>query len=149
SASDLLFGMNALYDKEHLRFLFDKTEGVLIEALKENKPIVLTGKFSHDLKDHLSQFLWERSASGVKRPVITVISDDLRNTFAFPGLEIGSYAATAEAKRRLLVDFPVDPAKQALFEKYTFSQLQAMYAMKKYDETPWEGLESLKAATLS
>ncbi len=60
STSDLLYKLSVINDREHRRFRFNESHGLLSDALKSNKKIILTGTCSLELADELSDVLLKR-----------------------------------------------------------------------------------------
>lgn len=134
TSADLLSFIDAGFDDKNKKFQFTKTECALLDGLKNNKNIILTGSFSSELVDTLSPLLLQRLANEKTKGKLVLVSE--RNPFSF--IKPIKHKVTVDAKAKLL-DEKVKP------EDRPYCQLKAEKDFKKtgIDGKPWDGMRTL------
>jgi MoxR-like ATPase len=73
--TDLLLKLDAILDKDSLEFVFKQKEGAVLQGLAANKHILLKGRFSEELADHLAPLLLQRQRTDKNTAQILIVSD--------------------------------------------------------------------------
>ncbi|MBL0318243.1 MAG: AAA family ATPase [Alphaproteobacteria bacterium] len=75
SSADLLVKRTGKYDSEQQRFIFDETDGVLLQAFTEEQNVILKGHFSSEVCDALAPLLIQRSLDPNLKTDLILVSD--------------------------------------------------------------------------
>lgn len=74
--TDLLLKLDGVLDKDSLQFIFTQKEGALLKGLAANKRILLKGRFSDELADHLAPLLLERQRANESQGQLILVSSE-------------------------------------------------------------------------
>lgn len=134
TSADLLENIDPGWDEEKKKFKFTKTECALLDGLKNNKNMILTGNFSPELIDTLSPLLLERLSREKANGKLVLVSE--KNPFSF--IKPMTHKVTSKEKAALL------DAKKVKNNR-PFSHLKAEIDFKKMglDRSPWDGMRTL------
>jgi uncharacterized protein YjbI with pentapeptide repeats len=141
--ADLFHQISATYEAEQQSFHFDEQEGLLPQLLRGDKPVVLTGQFSEELRQHLCAFLWAMPPG--KQP-LTLLS---HNKNLVPFIQSSTQSVSSEEKKTLLLKaFPSLGVllDQLPIEDKPLVEVQAMCrsALSQGDAfKAWEGIATL------
>lgn len=151
-AADLLERMDGTYDKKERRFEFTKVPMALNKALKENKKIILSGKFSDTLLDSLMPLLLERANDPNAKGALALVFD---RSIKYPMPGLTSHAVHSQDKLDILEKIYPKKDVQALsrseVQEENLSSLAArvryhMMHPKEMDTSKaWDGLYELSS----
>ena len=149
SASDLLGGLNGTLNEESLTIEFSTVASALLDALGQDKTIVLKGTFSEELSDLLAPILLQRKQAIESKGRLIIAGKNVDAAFSsLP--KCYQHFVTKEEKRSLL------KAPEALIESLddliateSLTQLKArlslMQCLTQSADTvsPWQGLKAV------
>ncbi|STX50350.1 AAA domain (dynein-related subfamily) [Legionella busanensis] len=146
---DLLENIESNFDEQTKSFIFDKKKCALLNALDENKKIILKGHFSDELKDALAPLLIKRQNTENVKGKLVILS----NENCFPYLETKNHIVTVEAKYEALIKIfnakEIGKLNQDLLHKESFNQLKArLNHLRQYPDADssdrnWQGLQGI------
>jgi hypothetical protein len=143
----LLKKINATFDKENLAFHFQEKTGVLLNALADNKRVVLTGTVQPDMADALNAFILQRRQQPDAKGQLIILSNQPN---LMPALPSFAHEVTGADKKVLLAaQQPLrDIFSEDDYAQYALVQLQSMLAYHRRHPTEdkrnaWQGLVSL------
>jgi hypothetical protein len=141
ASSDLLQRLDSRFDTEKLTFHFSEQQGALSKALDENRPVILKGVISEELRDGLSPLLFKRSQqdSTTLAPLVILSEQPLPFTL----LPVETHRPSLQDKKALLKNHAFD---DDTIEKHRLCELQARQRHQQIslsESDPWSGLESL------
>ncbi len=146
-ASDILTRIDCFFNQEQSRFEFSKTERILLQALKENKKIILTGDFNTSFIDCIMPLILSRQTEENPLGTLVIIYDSKEHLFP----NTVYHHVTAAEKRKILSAAYEDKTLKILSDddfKGSLSQLKAR--VRHYlahneigTDAAWSGLAGL------
>lgn len=136
-APDLLTRIEHKFDKRALLFKFKQKDAALLELLDRGKQVILKGKFSPELLDHLSQLIHARFSAREAPGRLILVQDNKAQQMALPTL---THTVTV-AKKLELLELPANQTRLTL----TQLQQESLNRLKtRLDQAnPWQGMEGL------
>lgn len=143
-ANDLLEHVSGLLDNKASppKFSFHQRKGALLEALGQDKTVILHGKLSKPLQHALTTWFIEEMKQTLSKGQLILISEEDQNPFiGLPCVPTFSHRVTPEEKKMLL-PIPSSPGK---YEHYDWSMpLTNLLAICQSETSdPWAGMRSL------
>lgn len=144
-ANDLIFHLDGQFDKKQLCFKFQAKEQAVIQALAENKSVILTGCFSADLADALAPLLLAPREKGK----LTVVSNE---TSLFDFITLTQQVITPDLKKQALAlnyqHSELIQLRDNFYQQESLSRLKARLNFlrrhpEKDSKLAWEGMYDL------
>lgn len=148
--ADLLVKLSGEFNPDNVKYTFTETEQVLINALRENKNIILKGRFSAEMEDALTAFILRRQSDPAAKGRVHIIHT--RQT-QFIALNSQSVEISLEEKNALLArEYADDDAERFIYQQKDDSYVRLHARVESYRSSrvlevdPWQGMYRLPTA---
>lgn len=146
SIGNLIGTIDGKLDTKKLTFYFENKKGILTDLLNTEKTVVLTGHYTEEMQEYLTQYVLARSQQDQAKGKLILLSE---KPLSFPVIHSYHHTATIEEKKSLLSDF--ENIDESLINNHTLSQLKAiarhfkMHPTNLHAQAPWQGMKTLPA----
>jgi hypothetical protein len=146
-ASDLLIKLSGEFNQDSLRFEFNQSNKAVLQALAQNKRVMLKGKFSQELCDSLAPLLLERLSTEDPNGQLAIVST-LDAPFQY--LQTIIHQVSVEEKLTILnqkfsveeIQILAERQEEPLAKLRARLQSNRRYPSSSTDKA-WEGMKSL------